>query len=85
MEKLIRWLIKTFLKGYSLHRNPPKGQKKPRKGLYSCELSAEEMSGDFTPITTGTAAVTSQIDTATGMLKPEDEGKTWNYTERGMR
>jgi hypothetical protein len=30
MEKLIRWLIKTFLKGYSLHRNPPKGQKRPR-------------------------------------------------------
>jgi hypothetical protein len=30
MKKLIRWLIKTFLKGYSLHRNPPKGQKRPR-------------------------------------------------------
>jgi hypothetical protein len=37
MEKLIRWLIKTFLKGYSLHRNPPKGQKKKRLEGYKNE------------------------------------------------
>ncbi len=24
IEKLVRWLIKTFLKGYHLHRDPTK-------------------------------------------------------------
>jgi len=24
MEKIIRWLIKKFLTGYHLHKNPPK-------------------------------------------------------------
>jgi hypothetical protein len=30
-KKIILWLIKKFLPGYSLHRNPPKGRKKKRE------------------------------------------------------
>ena len=31
MKPIIIFLIKTFLPGYSLHRNPPKGARRPRK------------------------------------------------------
>lgn len=32
MKKIIEWLIKKFLPGYSLHRNPAKGRKnKPKE------------------------------------------------------
>jgi len=31
MKRIILWLIKKFLPGHSLHRNPPKGLKRERK------------------------------------------------------